>query len=218
MVSNGPESRHLIPRLIAGKPALQNRSQPMFTGFSAFAVVAMGLNPRIDFPLGIAVPMAVVVMGVLVGAFCDLRGFRLPNWLTIGMLCSGLAWHSWYSGGPGFLRSGAGILISALPLMLLYARGAMGAGDVKLMSGIGAWMGAWFGLHVIIVAGVVGGGAGVIRAVLGKRSSHRELRELTIEQVAQRADRRRYLLPFGLMILCGVLVNLIFPGIQQLAR
>jgi len=192
--------------------------QDMMSFQSPAALGAISQLSVMAFSAGIVIPITVVVVAVMIGAFCDLRGFRLPNWLTFSLLVSGVIWNTLSYGESGILRSGTGIVMSALPLLLLYARGAMGAGDVKLMAGIGAWMGAWFGLHVIIVAGLVGGVAGVVRRVRFGRSANAGIRHFPIEEVARHADRKQYLLPFGLMILCGVLVNLVFPGIQQLTR
>lgn len=172
----------------------------------------------LEWPVLASLPLGIVILAVVIGAVCDLRGFRLPNWLTLSLLISGVAWNCLTRGGMGLAIGVTGILVSGLPLLLLYTRGAMGAGDVKMMAGIGAWMGAWFGLHVIIVAGLVGGVAGLLRRLYSRTQVATDLRSLPIEELARRSDRRQYLLPFGLMILCGVLINVVFPGIQQLTR
>jgi|688.fasta_scaffold29525_8 Flp pilus assembly protein protease CpaA len=161
--------------------------------------------------------LMVVLTAVLIGAICDIRGFRLPNGLTLTLLASGLLWNTASRGERGMYLSLVGIVISAFPLLLLYMRGAMGAGDVKLMAGIGSWMGAWFGLHVIIVAGIIGGLTGVMRH-FGSNGRPTHLRAIPIDQAVKTPDHRRHLLPFGVMILCGVLLNIVFPTIQQFAR
>jgi Flp pilus assembly protein protease CpaA len=173
---------------------------------------------RVIFTPGLGIPLTVVLVAVLIATVCDLRGFRIPNWLTLGLVLSGPLWNFQTHGVMGLLFSIAGGMISAAPLLLLYSRGVMGAGDVKLMGGIGAWLGAWYGLHVIIVAGVMGGVAGILSRIVTTGSPMAERKVESIEALVQSPDRRRYLIPFGPMILCGVIVNIVFPGIQQLAR
>jgi Flp pilus assembly protein protease CpaA len=172
----------------------------------------------LEWLVSTSLPLVVVILAVVIAAGFDLRGFRLPNWLTLSLMASGVVWNCLTRGGQGLAIGVTGILVSGLPLLLLYSRGAMGAGDVKLMAGIGAWMGAWFGLHVIIVAGLVGGAVGLLQRLQTRHRMASDLKSLPIEELARRSDRRQYLLPFGLMILCGVLMNVVFPGIQQLTR
>jgi prepilin peptidase CpaA len=71
----------------------------------------------------------------------DWRTRRIPNWLTVPALLLGVAFNSaigGWAGTKGALQ-GAGLgLAVLLPFVLL--RG-LGAGDWKLMGGLGAWLG-----------------------------------------------------------------------------
>ena len=87
---------------------------------------------------------------------CDLKTRRLPNSLAVAGLLAGLVGHAWVGGTTGFLWSLAGIA-AALPLLLLYAVRALGAGDVKLFMAVGALMGPIFLLWTLLGAIFAGG-------------------------------------------------------------
>ena len=90
------------------------------------------------------VPVAVVwlVSAVLVEAACiDGRQLRVPNWLTYHFMVVGLAFWVYFGGVAGLLWSLEGLAVGLVALLPLYAIGGMGAGDVKLLAGVGAWIG-----------------------------------------------------------------------------
>ena len=76
-------------------------------------------------------------------AVIDGRSLRVPNWLTFHFLIGGLIFAFWKGGSALLLTSLAGAGVGLLTLLPLYAIGGMGAGDVKLMAGVGAWIGPW---------------------------------------------------------------------------
>ena len=99
-----------------------------------------------------------VVSFVLIeAAIIDGLKLKVPNWLTFHLLVGGLLFWSWYAGWAGFLLSFEGALLGLAVLMPLYAIGGMGAGDVKLYAGFGAWVGSGIVLGAFAVSAVVGG-------------------------------------------------------------
>jgi prepilin peptidase CpaA len=108
----------------------------------------------------------------LSAGYTDLRERRIPNWLTVPSLIIGLAVHSWLGGGRGALTSleGAGLaLVILLPLVLM--RG-LGAGDWKLMGAVGAFLGPWMMLFVLVASFFVTGLVSIVRmATMGKVKS-----------------------------------------------
>lgn len=101
----------------------------------------------------VAVPLLVLL---LIAAATDLRTRKIPNWLTLLLILSGLA-HATFTGhGPGLGMSVVGLFASALIPFVLFAIGAMGAGDVKLMAGVGAWLGPFAGPAVYLLATLLG--------------------------------------------------------------
>ncbi len=108
-----------------------------------------------------------LVLLLLAASACDLRTRRIPNGLTaVGML-AGLAGHAYGGGLPGLLSSLEG-MAAALPLLLLYAARAFGAGDVKLLMAVGALMGPRFLLWTLLGAVCA---AGLLALVLVLRRS-----------------------------------------------
>lgn len=93
---------------------------------------------------------------LLIAAAGDLRTRRIPNWLTVLLILSGLAQAAFAHGVVGIGMSVAGMMVAPLVPFVLFAIGAMGAGDVKLMAGVGAWLGPIAGPVVYLLATVVG--------------------------------------------------------------
>ena len=89
-------------------------------------------------------------------AAIDLRHRRIPNWLTVLMMVSGLAQS--FLPGRGVTPGAAllGLLAGAAIPFVLFAIGAMGGGDVKLMAGIGAWLGPAPAFAVLVVEKLLG--------------------------------------------------------------
>ena len=89
-------------------------------------------------------------------AVVDVRCRRVPNWLTFALVLSGIAQSltAWRSVTLG--QSLAGLAVGfALPLVV-YILGGMGAADVKLLAGVGSWLGPKTVLLVFAAAAVVG--------------------------------------------------------------
>jgi prepilin peptidase CpaA len=74
-------------------------------------------------------------------AWSDIRTYRIPNYLTYGCALAGLGYqlgfHSWAGGGTALL----GIVVGFSLLIVFYWMGGMGAGDVKALAALGAWLG-----------------------------------------------------------------------------
>lgn len=158
-----------------------------------------------------------LVSAVLVeAAIIDGRQLRVPNWLTYHFMVGGLAFACWSGGREAFLLSLAGVGVGLLTLLPLYAIGGMGAGDVKLMAGMGAWMGPALTLGAFVGTALVGGVLGLAMIVASGEMLHHWALFQTIgheilsirnpSQLAQRASERKprmTLLPYGIPIAIG---------------
>lgn len=107
-------------------------------------------------PVWVIVPAGLMLAAAGVS---DIRTRRIPNALTFGAAACGLAAHLLAGGWHGALFSlgGWGLGLAAfLPLFLL---GGMGAGDVKLLAAVGAWLGpagaGWTALYAAIAGGAM---------------------------------------------------------------
>jgi prepilin peptidase CpaA len=107
--------------------------------------------------------MALVHISVLViaGLACvsDLRTRRIPNVLTFGAAVAGVLFHLATSGMDGGLASAGGWIVGIALLLVPFVLGSMGAGDVKLLGALGAWLGpadtVWLGLYTCVAGGVI---------------------------------------------------------------
>ncbi len=118
--------------------------------------------------------IAYLVSFVLIeAALIDGRSLRVPNWLTLHFLLGGWVYAFW-SGGAAMLGwSLAGAAVGLACLMPLYAIGGMGAGDVKLMAGVGAWIGPVFTVWAFLSTAMVGGLMGLaMMATSGELARH----------------------------------------------
>jgi prepilin peptidase CpaA len=89
----------------------------------------------------------------------DLRTRRIPNVLTLGAAALAIAVHVADAGVSGVMTSVGGWLVGMAVLFTMYALGGMGAGDVKLLGALGAWLGPidaiWLALYTGIAGGVI---------------------------------------------------------------
>jgi len=83
----------------------------------------------------------VLAAALLIATITDLKSQKIYNWLTFPLILSGPVIHSIYSGTDGLLLSAGGFGLGLLVMVIPFFMGVMGAGDVKLMAGIGAWLG-----------------------------------------------------------------------------
>jgi prepilin peptidase CpaA len=93
---------------------------------------------------------------LICAAVIDLRERRIPNWLTLLLAWSGLVQSLLPTGSITLSAAVLGMLIGlALPLAL-FVMGALGGGDVKLLAGLGAWLGAIGVIKVFAIAAIIG--------------------------------------------------------------
>jgi prepilin peptidase CpaA len=108
------------------------------------------------------------VLVALVGAVSDVRSARIPNRLTYAALLAALPLRAALLGLAG-LKSGAiGMLVAGGLFLLLFALGAMGGGDMKLMAAVGAWVGSAQVMTLILAAALAGGVLAIARMILSK--------------------------------------------------
>jgi prepilin peptidase CpaA len=118
---------------------------------------------------------------LLAAVISDLRERRIPNRLVVVGLCVAVLLHlgvQWAGkptlAGSAFWSPLVGLLAGGLALMPLYLLRACGAGDVKLMAMVGAFIGAPTALRAVLFTLLAGGilslifmlGRGVARQAL----------------------------------------------------
>lgn len=107
-------------------------------------------------------PMLVLLVWA---AVVDVRARRIPNWLTGLMAVGGLVQGFMGVSGVGLGTAGLGMVVGFAITFVFFALGGMGAGDVKLFAGIGAWLGPVGVVKVFVIERVVGIVVVIVQAV-----------------------------------------------------
>jgi prepilin peptidase CpaA len=99
----------------------------------------------------------------------DIRTRRIRNWLTFSLALTGLAQSFTFmhtvTPAASFLGLAAGFCLT----FVLFAMGGLGGGDVKLLAGVGAWLGPLPVLAVFCLEAVIGMVIVLIQATLQGR-------------------------------------------------
>ncbi len=106
----------------------------------------------------------IVVAISLAACVTDLRSRRIPNALTFGAALAAFSYHAATGGATGLFASCGGWLAGTAIFFLPFALGGMGAGDVKLLAALGAWLGPADAVWVALYTGVAGGVLALILA------------------------------------------------------
>jgi len=157
-----------------------------------------------------------VSVTLVVAALIDGYKLKVPNWLTFPMILSAWIASAVFFGWAGLGWSLLGTVVGLGLLLPAYAIGGMGAGDVKLLAGVGAWMGVTNTLWAFVVS-VVAGAVIAVGMVLYRRAwRHHQSQFLSIlteilivrdpNQLSAMAAERKssmLLLPYGIPIAIG---------------
>ena len=97
----------------------------------------------------------------------DYRTHKIPNWLTGGGIVFALIYNTAvpFYRDQGFLWALGGLMVGFLVMLPCYVLRVMGAGDVKLMAMVGAFLGVTDTLHAVVYSFLVGGIAALIFAI-----------------------------------------------------
>ena len=177
--------------------------------------------------------VALVTVLLIWAAWIDGRELRVPNWLTFPMVLSGLLWHTLgtagVTAGEGFLFGFLGCAAGLMTLLPLRNVGGMGAGDVKLMAGTGAWLGWELTLYAFAFTVIVGAAMAVamvvwrgdvrkhafqMLAIWGEWVSIRKPAELAA--IARKRKPTMLLLPYGIPICVGSIASFFYCHTQGL--
>lgn len=172
--------------------------------------------------------LAVLIPGTLYASWIDFAERRVPNWLNALLAALGLALQTYFFGLSGLGWALAGLAVGFATLIVPWAMHGMGAGDVKLMAAIGAWLGPILTLWSFCAGAIIGGVAAVVMIVSTKRAVHAVTNMQTIMTKMRRLDTAfgefggaktfgstSQLLPYGVPLTAGtigVLLTSYFGG------
>lgn len=112
--------------------------------------------------------VAILVPAMLVASWNDYRSHRVPNRLNAWIVLTGLGAQAFSGGGSGLEAGILGILVGFGMLVGLWAVRGMGAGDVKFMAAIGAWLGPVWTFQAVLVGGLLGGAIALAMIAYGR--------------------------------------------------
>lgn len=128
--------------------------------------------------------IGVLFILLVIASVSDYRFYKIPNWLTAGGMLFGLAYNAIFpfSQEHGFLWALGGLLIGFITMLPLYGIRIMGAGDVKLMAMVGAFLGVSDTVYAVLFS-FIAGGIGALVFSLANRTLIRML--VNIRNVGQ---------------------------------
>ena len=108
--------------------------------------------------LDLLIKLSVILLVFLIALYFDLKYQRIPNWLCTVTLLSGFIVQFYFSGGSGLLSALSGAGLAFILLFPAFYFRLLGAGDVKLMVAIGAYLDIklliWSILYAIIAGAI----------------------------------------------------------------
>ncbi|MEM6328784.1 MAG: A24 family peptidase [Planctomycetota bacterium] len=173
-------------------------------------------------------PVWFVTVTLIVAAVIDGLQLKVPNWITFPMIISGWVYSavlSPYAGWEGLVYSLIGTAVGLALLLPAYAIGGMGAGDVKLLAGVGAWVWGVTTLYAFAASAVIGGliAVGMVVVRRGWNKHHGQFwmiwnEILTVKnpealaEIAAERKPRMMLLPYGIPIAIGSIAYFAWNG------
>jgi prepilin peptidase CpaA len=166
-----------------------------------------------------------VCLVLIIAAYIDGKQLRVPNWITFPMVLSGLVFNVWVGGWSGLAGGLIGMAVGLACLLPLYSVGGMGAGDVKLLAGVGAWLGGWVTFYAFCASAIVGAVMAVLMVlyrrnvkkhcvnllvILNEWLDVRDPRELS--RLAAERKPTMFLLPYGIPICVGSIGYFLYQG------
>jgi prepilin peptidase CpaA len=166
-----------------------------------------------------------VTITLIVAAVIDGKKLKVPNYITFPMILSGWVFNIAVGGWEGLGMSLLGTVVGLGLLLPAYAIGGMGAGDVKLLAGVGAWVGGSVTFYAFCVSAIVGGVIAVVMVVCQRGwTKHKNQFLMILNEIATvgnpselatiAAERKSsmMLLPYGIPIAIGTILYFFWAG------
>ena len=165
---------------------------------------------------------AVLAAFLCASVYTDLRWRKVPNAVVLAAVLLGALLRAVYGGMAGLAEGAAGLLAGLLLLVIPFAAGGIGAGDVKVLAVVGLYEGARFAAWTF-AAGAVAGGALAAASLLARGRLGASVRRIASHLWVAWAARRLSLalvppgggeglpaVPYTLAIVCGAAFTFFF--------
>ena len=183
--------------------------------------------------------LPIVVLGAAaIATFTDVSRFKVYNLLTYPVFFGGVFYHGLLDGWGGLAFSLGGAGFGFVLLLVPYLLGGLGAGDVKFVVALGAWLGSLLIVPVVVIGCLTTGlyalvlvvRAGGLRGLwlntqitcarfvsLGRLLSADDCSEV-LRKCPDDNARRRRLIPFSAMISLGALATIALAMVLGAAK
>jgi prepilin peptidase CpaA len=171
---------------------------------------------------------------LIVAAVSDAKTGRIPNWLVFGGALYAVGYNAFFPLYPsdiGIFSALGGLAVGLLASLPAYLFRVLGAGDVKLMAMVGAFLGPWSTVGAVLSTLIAGG---ILALALALWSAHlgRMLHNLTmicrgtaftlgttgIGGLAASDGPSPGRMPYGVAIAAGTIGYLIFAQLGLIGR
>lgn len=98
----------------------------------------------------------------------DLRTRKIPNALTVSAIAAALALNTYWAGTQGLWLALTGCGAGVALLLIPFAKGGIGGGDVKMLAVVGALKGPHFVFAAFLLAALAGGVIALAALLLNK--------------------------------------------------
>lgn len=170
-------------------------------------------------------PIWLVSVVMIIAAVIDGMILKVPNWLTFPFILTGWVHGLLHAGWWGLGASLAGTAVGLTLLLVVRAVGGMGGGDVKLLAGLGAWVGVSSVWWAFVVTTIVGAIMAVVMIVMSGhwRKHYYMARQILHEwrtvrnpeklfEIAKARKPEMTLLPYGIPMAIGSILYFAYAG------
>jgi len=164
-----------------------------------------------DFQSGVGILTA---FAVVTAALYDYKRRLIPNFITFPSIFMGLMMHGIHAGWSGFYFSLRGLTVGGGAFLILYLMGGIGAGDVKLLGSVGAFLGGEKILAILILTVLIGGIMAIGKLAFNSDRLNRFryfidlFRKNQLGVYKNNIDPLKDTIPYGVAIAAGTLMTL----------
>lgn len=165
--------------------------------------------------------VCVLLLLLYIAAWQDYQSYRISNMLVFIGALSGISLNILLTIGVGLVESIAGWGVGLLLLLPFYLLRMMAAGDVKLMAMVGAFIGPYVMVDVLLYV-MIAGGLQAISVACSRRMLHKLLSDMpmsSLSSIPNHLPQRSFLnkesreavykLPYGVAIAIGTTIFLV---------